>query len=139
MASGNSPDETGKTEKNSKAWVQLAVAAISATAIVIVGYWQFRPVDRPNGKDFVGRVLDAKTEKRLRGAKISLEVDDLPPVIYTDTEGVFRFPLKNFEEPVRIRVEVDGYEKFDRNIKPSSKSGMEEVRLSPISPKKKLK
>lgn len=141
MASGNSPNESGKTE-NSKAWLPLAVAAIGAAATVAVGYWQFHPKDKPSGRDFVGRVLDVKTEQKLRGAKISLEADGAPPVIYTDSEGVFSFPLKNSEEPVRIRVEVDGYEKFDRRVKPSSKSDMEEVRLAPTSledAKKKLK
>ena len=138
MASGNSPNESGKTE-NSKAWLPLAVATIGAAATVAVGYWQFhpkdKPIDKPSGRDFVGRVLDAKTEQNLRGAKIILEADGAPPVTYTDSEGVFSFPVKNSEEPVRIRVEVDGYEKFDRRVKPSSKSDMESVRLDP---KKKL-
>ena len=142
MASKNSPNESGKTE-NRKSWLPLAVAAIGATATVVVGYWQFHPKDnKPSGKDFVGRILDAKTEQKIRGAKISLEADGAPPVIYTDSEGVFSFPLKNSDTPVRIRVEVDGYEKFDRRVKPSSKADMEEVRLAPVSledAKKKLK
>lgn len=144
MTSGNSPNESEKTESG-KAWLPIVVAAIGATATVVVGYWQFYPKDnKSSSKDFVGRVVDAKTEQKLRGAKISLEADGAPPVIYTDSEGVFSFPLKNPDVLVRIRVETDGYEKFDRRIKPSSKSDIEEVRLapaliSPEDPKKKLK
>ena len=131
--SDESSSNLNENAESKKAWFPIAVATIGAAATIVVGYWQFYPKEQPDSKDFVGRVMNAKTEQRLRGAKISLEADDTPPVIYTDSEGVFSFPIKNFDEPIRIQVEADGYEMFDRRIKPSSKSDIEYIRLMPIS------
>jgi hypothetical protein len=126
MSSGNS------SNNNSKSWVQIVIAVISAIALIAVAYLQFKPPEGDPNKKFTGRVIEAKTEKRIRNAKISLELQDAPPVLYTDSEGIFSFPLKNFSSQVRIRVEVDGYEKFDRLVTPSSNSGIEEIQLISI-------
>lgn len=119
-----------KTNENSK-WVRILVALIGAAAVALVGYWQ---TIRPPEKDFMGRVTEEKTEKRIRRAKVSLELQGVPPVIYTDSEGIFSFPLKESNDEIRIRVEADGYEKFDRRIFPSSKAGIEEIHLIPTQP-----
>lgn len=117
-------------------WSPIIIAIIGAVAVIIVGYWQYyspKP-DIVGTNEFVGRVIEIKTEKRIRNAKVSLEVQGAPLIIYTDSEGIFSFPLKNTDNPVRVRVEAAGYEKFDRLITPSSKIRIEEIQLEPISP-----
>jgi hypothetical protein len=40
---------------------------------------------------YVGRVVDNKTFSAIRGAKVALDFQGAPPVVYTDSEGVFRW------------------------------------------------
>ena len=110
----------------------ILVALIGAAAVIIVGYWQY--YSKPEKKEFIGRVIEAKTEKRIRNAKVSLEVQGVPPVIYTDSEGIFSFSLKDADNQVRVRVEAEGYEKFDRLITLSTRTGVEEIQLSLAQP-----
>lgn len=77
-----------------------------------------------------GRVSDNQMHP-LRGAKVSLEGKDLPPVIYTDSEGVFTFNLPNDVKEIKIRVEASGYDLYDRRIDVSAKSELEDIRLMP--------
>lgn len=123
-------DERASSENNS--WVQIVVALIGAIAVILVGYWQFFRKPPDDNQKFVGRVVDEKTEQSIRRAKITLEVKGIPPVIYTDSEGVFTFPFEGSSSTIRLRVEADGYEKFDRFITPSAEAGMEPIELIPL-------
>lgn len=114
------------SEKN---WSGIVVALISAGAAITVGYWQFGGKTDNDVSTFVGRVVDSKTEQRIRRAEVTLESSGAPPVVYTDSEGIFSFPLQNSEQPVRIRIEAEGYSNFDRLIVPSGNSGTEEIQL----------
>lgn len=85
---------------------------------------------------YTGRVIDATTERRIRNAKVSLEAQGVPPVIYTDSEGIFSFPLEDVDDElrIRVRVEADGYQKFDRNVSlHSSSKPIEDIRLEAVS------
>ena len=82
-------------------------------------------------REFRGRVIDAKTGKVLRQAKIILEASSSPPIVYSDSEGFFSFPLEKVNTQVRIRVEANGYEQYDRFINPASGSGVEEIQIQP--------
>ncbi len=125
MSASNSPNGNSN-------WVAIVVALIGAAAAILVGYWQF--ARRDESIKFVGRVVNAKTEARIRNAKITLEVEGVSPIMYTDSEGAFSFPLKSSSDSVRIRVEANGYEKFDRLINPSAKTGVEKIELDPKLP-----
>jgi hypothetical protein len=119
----------GKSPSEGSIWIPILVALIGAAAAILVGYWQFARKDERT--EFVGRVVNAKTETGIRNAKITLEVEGAPPIMYADSEGVFNFSVKSSSSLVRIRVEADGYEKFDRLITPSNKTGMEKIELFP--------
>jgi hypothetical protein len=108
----------------------IIAALIAATAAITVGYWQY---SQKNGgtKDFRGRVIDAKTGKALPQAKIILESQGAPPIIYSDSEGFFYFPLEQTNTQVRIRIEANGHEKYDRFINPASDSGVVEIQVQP--------
>ncbi|NET60334.1 MAG: hypothetical protein F6K47_30585 [Symploca sp. SIO2E6] len=125
--SGGSPSGSGS---GNNIWVPIIVALIGAAAVVLVGYWQY--FHKNNTREFVGRVVESGSETRIRGAKITLEEQSAPPIMYTDSEGTFSFPIKSSSSAIRVRVEADGYEKFDRLITPSSKTGLEEIKLTPI-------
>ena len=122
MSGANTP------EKNSQ-WVPIIVSLIGASAVILVGYWQFAQEDET--RNFAGRVVNAKTEQVIRGAKVTLETKDASPVTITDSEGSFSFPLKSSSDQIHIRVEAEGYDNFDRFTVPSAKSANEDIKLSP--------
>jgi hypothetical protein len=108
----------------------IGAALIAAIAVITVGYWQYS--QKSEGiSEFRGRIIDAKTGKVVRKAKIVLESEGSPPIIYSDSEGFFFFTLEKGNTQVRIRVEVNGYEKYDRFINPASGSGVEEIQVQP--------
>jgi len=120
MSSGNTP------KKNV---VPIFVALIGAAATVSVGYLQFG--QQPSERIFVGRVVNTESEDTIRNAKITLESEGAPLIDYTDTEGIFTFILESTARQVRVRVDASGYDDLDRRITLSSKSGLEEIKLTP--------
>ncbi len=86
-----------------------------------------------NPKTFTGRAIDAKTEAKLRGVKVSLEGDAVPAVAYTDSEGVFSFPLTDANKEIRLRLEQAEYQNFDLRITPAKNQGIQDVRMSPLT------
>lgn len=124
-----------RAKKSFEGWiVPIVVALIGAIAIVFAAWWQDHSKPTPDKDKYIGRVTDSRTGDRIRGAKVSLEGKDVPPVIYTDSEGVFSFPLKKGADEVRVSVEANGYEKFDLRVSPTANSGMEDIRLRAIQP-----
>lgn len=68
--------------------------------------------------NFIGRVVDEDNEP-IDGAKVSLEFQGTPPVVYTDAQGMFRFPVNligSGNSNGRIRVEANGYKTNNRLI-----------------------
>jgi hypothetical protein len=108
--------------------IAAVIAGFATIAAALILTFQHPDTPRPK---FVGRVRDAINETPIRNAKVMLEIKDLPPVIYTDSEGVFSFPIAAQLTEVHIRVDAAGYEKFDRRIAPSLSSGVEDIRLQP--------
>lgn len=75
-----------------------------------------------------GRVSDTQG-RALGGAKVSVEGKGLPPLIYTDSEGVFTVELPSDVKEVKIRVEAEGYDLYNRRVSLSAKNELEEIRL----------
>lgn len=115
----------------------IVAAIIGAIATIVVGYWQFvwKPSHSPpvQTTQYVGRVLDSDTEIPVSNAKVTLDFQGIPRVVYTDSEGVYRFwlPVKGDEVAIRVKVNADGYKVYDRNITLSlSIPQIEDIRLS---------
>jgi hypothetical protein len=129
--------DDGADPKESSA-IKIIVALIGAAAAVLVGYWQFGPPSRPAplsaGKKITGRVMDAATNRAVGHAKVAMDSEDLPPVQYTDSEGVFMFPMPSSAQYVHLRVEASGYEPADRRVNPAALGEIEEIRLQPARP-----
>jgi hypothetical protein len=121
----------------------LIVAAIAAVAAIIAAlinsYYgnilKPLPSPTPSTQTFAGRIIEEITEKRIRGAKVSLEGENVPPVAYSDSEGIFSFPVTDQNKEVRVRIEVEGYDNFDRRMTPSKNNGIQEIRLTPKADK----
>lgn len=91
---------------------------------------------------FTGRIFDAEAKIFVDGVKVTLELDGKPHIVHTDSEGFYQFNNVNLNAPsvsARMRVEVNGYEKYNRNIMLSSASNkIEEIHLSPSKNKSKI-
>lgn len=85
----------------------------------------------PAISSFIGRVSDKNTEERIKGAKVSLETESLPSVAYTDTEGVFSFPVADPGRELRLRIEAERYQKYDIRVTPAKNQGLQDIRLIP--------
>ncbi len=115
---------------------QILVALIAVAGTILVGYWQYgraRADSPPMRHQLTGRVLDAVSNHTLAHAKVMLESEDVPPVQYTDSEGIFTFPLPPSAPYVRLKVELSGYEPADRRIDSSTLQEAQEVRLQPLA------
>jgi len=73
----------------------------------------------------------------IRNAKVTLDFQGAPPVVYTDSEGVYRFTINVEGDKIsgRVKVEADNYEKYDRNITLHTDiATIEDIRLVPLVP-----
>ena len=86
------------------------------------------PVERV---EYTGRVTDTRTHIGVHNAKVAVEREqEVPQIMYTDSEGIFHVILPSATKAVRIRIEASNYAVFDRNIS-LSRTGIEDIRLTP--------
>jgi hypothetical protein len=114
---------------------QIIVAVIMAVATILTAYWQFvwKP-SRPQAVEYVGYVFDKTTTESVHNAKVTLDFQGVPAIVYTDSEGVYRFLLNVESDRIvgRIRVDADNYNKYDRNITLyANNPNIENIRLTP--------
>lgn len=110
--------------------VIVGVLVITAVIGAIAGIASFPRKEQPFG--YVGRVLDGKTQNPIVSAKITLDFQGKSPVAYTDSEGVYRFPISLDSDNVtgRIRVDAATYTTYERNITLSRNNQQtEDIRL----------
>lgn len=70
-----------------------------------------------NEFEYIGRVIDIITQQPIAGAKVTLDVQGVPPIVYTDSEGVYQFKLLiNSAISGKIRVDAQRYQIYTRNI-----------------------
>lgn len=135
------PKKESDTIKSTRITVTgtIVVAIISLIGTLALGYWQF--VLKPNQAqtaietEYIGRVIDANTQQAIVGAKITLDLIGVPPVVYSDSEGVYRFKVAiNSDISGQIRVDAQGYQVYTRNINLTSRfTTIEDIRLTPRS------
>lgn len=129
-----------KSADQSSNKVKIIIAVIGGLTVIISAYWEF--VWKPSQEtptagtqlSYVGRVIDIDTEEPIRGAKVSLEFQGAPPIVYTDSEGIFRFSVSLIESSLagRVKVEANRYEDYGRQITlVSNNPNIEDIRLTP--------
>ncbi len=69
-------------------------------------------MQKNRGINFLGRVLDQEKQAPISGVKVLLNFPGAPPVVYTDLEGIYRFPVK-FDSSSSLKgeltIEAKGY------------------------------
>lgn len=119
---------------NSK--IQLYVALIGAGAVIsaaiIAAYWSRSDIgDTKDPKvkliEYTGRVTDVNNN-RIQNAKVIVEVDKSVQVQMTDSEGYFRVTVPEPAKSVRLRVEQENFESFDRTVW-LDRTGVEPIQL----------
>ena len=126
------PQTDGKGEEGLPWYKRTAVIVALITAVVALtgtfvqlGLLGGGP---PKVVPFRGRVSNLGG-RGIGDAKVTLEGKGLPPLIYTDSEGVFTFNLPDDVKEIKIRVEASGYEMYNRRVDVAAKSELEDVRL----------
>ncbi|BAZ18846.1 Excalibur domain-containing protein (plasmid) [Calothrix sp. NIES-4071] len=90
---------------------------------------------------FTGRILNSKTRNGVDGVKVTLELNDKTYIVHTDSEGFYKFDanLSATKVSARVRVDIEGYEKYNRHITiTSDHSNIEEIHLTPAKNKSKI-
>ena len=118
----------------------IIVAVIGLIGTLAVAYWQFvwKPArgSQPAETEYLGHVLDTNTLEPIAGAKITLTLQGVPPIVYTDSEGVYRFTVAiDSSISGQVRVDAPGYQVYTRTIAISTeRKTIEDIRLTPLSP-----
>ena len=69
-------------------------------------------MQKNQGINFIGRVLDQEKQAPISGVKVLLNFPGAPPVVYTDLEGIYRFPVKcdsSSSFKGELTIEAKGY------------------------------
>ena len=115
----------------------IIVGLITATATLsaaVISRLMNTPAAPPAGKAFriAGRVVSARDHKPVSGAKVSIELAGIAPVLrYSDGEGVFDFTIPGDSASGRITVDAPSFKFYDRVVNISQTTGIEEIRLDP--------
>jgi len=93
------------------------------------------PAETPFEIEYVGRVIDINSQQPIAGAKITLDLQGVPLIVFSDSEGVYRFKVPvTSRSSGQIRVDAQGYPVYTRNINLSSRqTTIEDIRLTPQS------
>ena len=62
---------------------------------------------------------------------MSLEGESVPSVAYSDSEGIFSFPVTDPNKEMRLRIEANRYKNYDLRTTPAKNQGIQDVRLTP--------
>jgi formylglycine-generating enzyme required for sulfatase activity len=117
----------------------IIAAIITVIGVLVAAYWQFvlKPgrQNQPVETEYIGHVLDSSTLRPIANAKITLSLEGVPPVVYTDSEGVYRFEVAiQSDISGQIRVDAQGYQVYIRTITVSpALKNIEDIRLHPSS------
>lgn len=138
-------EKTPSTEgENSLPWYKRSVVIVAMISGLVALIGTLAQVGLPKfsgevstSTTFRGRVSDDRG-KAIGGAKVILEAKGLPPLIYTDSEGVFAFNLPAEVKTLKIRVEANGFNFYDRRVDIAAKSELEDIRLTPVKVERKV-
>ncbi len=109
------------------------VAIISLFGVVFTIYSQTNKNPTSQVTEYFGRIIDINTLQPISNAKITLDLEGVPPVVYTDSEGIYRFEVE-IESKISGQIWVDAvnYQPYTRHITISIESNnLEDIRLSP--------
>jgi hypothetical protein len=112
--------------------IPIIVAIIGLIGTLISNYWSKEPTTLQE-IEYVGRVIDSTTKEPIVDAEVSLALEGVPPVVYTDSQGVYVFKVSiKSEISGQVRVDAQGYQTYTQNISisPDIKT-IDDIRLTP--------
>jgi hypothetical protein len=107
-----------------------SIIAVVVVIMIASGLYVFKSSQKTI--KYAGRVVDSNTNKAIPGAKVSIEMQGVPQVYYTDSDGIFYLEIPAQMETPRVRVEAADYKVFDRNVS-IIRTGLEDIRLTRIA------
>lgn len=118
------------------AWIGIVgVLTIAIVTLVVpfIEHWLNTPNSSQETK-YVGRVIDITNQQPIVGAKVSLTLAGVPPIVYTDSQGVYVFNIAiKSEISGQVRIDAQGYQTYIQNISISPEIKIiEDIRLTPI-------
>jgi hypothetical protein len=71
-----------------------------------------------NLKTHRGRIINSKTKEFIQYAEVTLEIDGNSYVVYSDSQGIYKYEiqLKQEKTTARIRIDADDYKTITRDI-----------------------
>ena len=118
----------------------IVLAIIALVGVLAAGCGPSTPTISPKTAvletEYLGRVVDSDTQQAISGAKVSLDLVGVPPVVYTDNEGVYRFRIAiNSTITGLVKVEAEGYKTYTRTISiTTGDDTITDIRMSPQPP-----
>jgi hypothetical protein len=97
--------------------IPLALAVLAAAAVAALLLWRFFYTMPDVLLGYQGKVVADNGGRAIKGARVSVEPKDGPPLATssTDSEGEFKLGLKRLPKNARIRVEAEGFRVFERD------------------------
>ena len=79
------------------------------------------PKHMPNNQkiNYIGHVMERNTQAPIGAAKVSLDFQGIPLVVYTDAEGIYRFTVDLIGSNTvvgQVWVDANGYRRYNRHI-----------------------
>ena len=112
-----------------------AVAILGLMIILVTSCSPPTPtLKSPVQVEYIGRVVDSKNLQPIENAQVSLDVEGVPPIVYTDSEGIYRFTLAlDSAISAQVRVNAPNYQPYARNITVDpADTSIEDIRLDPL-------
>ena len=88
--------------------------------------------DEPKEVEYRVRVVDAKTNKLLENARVSITAPGIDVAGYTNSDGFYGTKLSPSPKSVHLRVTADGYQNYESDPSVAGKN-FEDVHLTPNS------
>lgn len=127
------PHTEETTSRVRKINTKLVLIGVAAAILVIAAtvFWLVK--DASGTRILSGKVIDASTNRGIKGAKVYLENAQGPSEIaVTDSEGVFSIDVKEETDTVRFLVRAEGFRRHTGLARLSPGTTLIEVRLNPM-------
>jgi len=90
---------------------------------------------KPSAPALSGTVVDAGTDEEIRGASVTLTINDEEPRHRTtDSTGDYKFSKVPLDASGSVRVTALGYLPFERQLSASTRPELRQIRLKPKTP-----
>ncbi len=110
--------------------VKVVLIAVVAAIVVTVSTVLWLVKDADSERILAGKVIDASTNKALRGAKVYLE-NRPSEFVVTDSEGAFTIDVKEETNTVKVLVRAEGFRWYNGVAQLSPGTTLIQIRLNP--------